>query len=100
MPLAATVNGKPGRIIAGRMPQYRASFTATGRGTPRPVAVKLARYCGILPAMIRPGLPLAATVNAASEVRELRDTRSSCRPPAPNGLHDHFDVMTITASGG
>jgi hypothetical protein len=50
--------------------------------------------------MIRPGLPLAATVNAASEVRELRDTRSSCRPPAPNGLHDHFDVMTITASGG
>ena len=75
--------------------------------------MKLARYCGILPAMIRPGLPLAATVNAASEVRELRDTRSSCRPPAPNGLHDHFDVIadaaqrgaatwlvTITASGG
>jgi len=39
-------------------------------------------------------------VNAASEVRELRNTHSSCPPPTPDGPYDHFDVKTITASGG
>ena len=39
-------------------------------------------------------------VNAASEVRELRNVHSSCPPPAPNGPYDHFDVKTITTSGG
>jgi hypothetical protein len=39
-------------------------------------------------------------VNTASEVRELRNTHSSCPPPIPDGPYDHFDVKTITASGG
>jgi hypothetical protein len=39
-------------------------------------------------------------VNAAAEVRELRNTASSCPPPTPNGPYDHFDVKTITTSGG
>jgi hypothetical protein len=39
-------------------------------------------------------------VNAASEVRELRNTASSCPPPVPNGPYDHFDVKTVTASRG
>ena len=39
-------------------------------------------------------------VNAASEVRELRNVHSSCPPPVPNGPYDHFDVKTITTSRG
>ena len=39
-------------------------------------------------------------VNAASEVRELRNTHSSCPPPVPNGPYDHFDLKTIAVSGG
>ena len=39
-------------------------------------------------------------VNAASEVRELRNEHASCPPPAPNGPYDHFDVRTIATSGG
>jgi hypothetical protein len=39
-------------------------------------------------------------VNAASEVRELRNEHASCPPPAPNGPYDHLDVKTITTSGG
>lgn len=39
-------------------------------------------------------------VNAASEVRELRNEHASCPPPVPNGPYDHVTVKTITASGG
>ena len=39
-------------------------------------------------------------VNAASEVRELRNIHASCPPPTPDGPYDHFDVKTIAASRG
>jgi hypothetical protein len=39
-------------------------------------------------------------VNAASEVRELRNIHASCPPPTPNGPYDHFDVKTIAVSRG
>ena len=39
-------------------------------------------------------------VNAASEVRELRNVDKSCPPPVPNGPYDHFDVKTIATSRG
>ena len=39
-------------------------------------------------------------VNAATEVRELRNTHASCPAPTPNGPYDHVDVKTVTASGG
>ncbi len=39
-------------------------------------------------------------VNAASEVRELRNMHASCPVPTPNGPYDHIDVKTITAAGG
>ncbi len=39
-------------------------------------------------------------VNAASEVRELRNVHSSCPPPVPNGPYDHFDLKTIATSRG
>jgi len=38
-------------------------------------------------------------VNAASEVRELRNEHASCPPPTPNGPYDHLDVKTVTVSG-
>ena len=39
-------------------------------------------------------------VNAASEVRELRNEHASCPPPAPAGRTDHLDVKTVTTSAG
>jgi len=39
-------------------------------------------------------------VNAASEVRELRNEHASCPPPTPNGPYDHLTVKTLTTSGG
>jgi len=39
-------------------------------------------------------------VNAASEVRELRNTHASCPVPTPNGPYDHLDVKTIAVAGG
>jgi hypothetical protein len=39
-------------------------------------------------------------VNAAAEVRELRNTHASCPAPTPNGPYDHIDVKTVTAAGG
>jgi hypothetical protein len=39
-------------------------------------------------------------VNAAAEVRELRNTHASCPAPTPNGPYDHLDVTSVTASGG
>jgi hypothetical protein len=39
-------------------------------------------------------------VNAAAEVRELRNTHASCPAPAPNGPYDHFDLKTLAAAGG
>ena len=39
-------------------------------------------------------------VNAASDVRELRNEHASCPPPAPNGPYDHLTVKTLTPSGG
>ena len=39
-------------------------------------------------------------VNAASEVRELRNEHTSCPPPTPHGPYDHVDVKTVTTSGG
>jgi hypothetical protein len=39
-------------------------------------------------------------VNAASAVRELRNTHASCPVPTPNGPYDHIDVKTIAVAGG
>jgi len=39
-------------------------------------------------------------VNAAAEVRDLRNTHPSCPAPTPNGPYDHIDVKTVTATGG
>lgn len=39
-------------------------------------------------------------VNAASEVRELRNTHASCPAPAPHGPYDHLEVKTVTAAAG
>lgn len=41
-----------------------------------------------------------AIVNAATEVRELRNTHPSCPAPAPHGPYDHLEVKTVTAAGG
>ncbi len=39
-------------------------------------------------------------VNAATEVRELRNTHASCPAPTPNGPYDHLTLASVTASGG
>lgn len=39
-------------------------------------------------------------VNAASEVRELRNEHASCPAPVPNGPYDHLTVKTVVTSGG
>jgi hypothetical protein len=39
-------------------------------------------------------------VNAATEVRELRNTHASCPAPTPNGSYDHLTLASVTASGG
>jgi hypothetical protein len=39
-------------------------------------------------------------VNAASEVRELRNTHASCPAPTPNGPYDHLTLASVTASAG
>jgi hypothetical protein len=39
-------------------------------------------------------------VNAASEVRELRNTHASCPAPTPEGPYDHIDVKAIGVAGG
>ena len=39
-------------------------------------------------------------VNAATEVRELRNTHASCPAPTPNGPYDHLDLKTVGTAGG
>ncbi len=39
-------------------------------------------------------------INAAAEVRELRNTHASCPAPTPNGPYDHIEVKSVTAAGG
>ena len=38
--------------------------------------------------------------NAATEVRDLRNTHASCPPPSPQGPYDHLDLQSVAASGG
>jgi hypothetical protein len=39
-------------------------------------------------------------VNAATEVRELRNVHPSCPAPTPNGPYDHVEVKTVATSAG
>jgi hypothetical protein len=39
-------------------------------------------------------------VNAATEVRELRNTHASCPAPTPDGPYDHLEVKTGSAASG
>lgn len=39
-------------------------------------------------------------VNAATEVRDLRNTHASCPAPTPQGSYEHLDLKTVGAAGG
>jgi hypothetical protein len=39
-------------------------------------------------------------VNAATEVRELRNTHASCPAPTPQGSYDHLDLKAVGTAGG